>query len=126
MLGLVENGWALASVDYRLSGEAKFPAQMHDIKAAIRFLRARQSDYGYNSKRIAIAGSSAGGHLVALVGTTNGLQSFVMGATNGGSRLTGTLDEGRIIIGEALGIGQIDAMYQDILRANRERALCPA
>ena len=69
---LVDDGYAVASVDYRLSPVARFPAQIHDIKASIRFLRARQEEFGYNAERVAIAGSSAGGHLVALVGTTNG------------------------------------------------------
>lgn len=69
---LVREGYAVASVDYRLSPVAKFPAAIHDIKAAIRFLRAKRKDYGYDPKKIAIAGASAGGHLVALVGTTNG------------------------------------------------------
>lgn len=70
--GLVTRGWAIASVDYRLSTVARFPAQIHDIKAAIRFLRAHAADYGYPSSRFVIAGSSAGGHLAALVGVTNG------------------------------------------------------
>jgi acetyl esterase/lipase len=68
----VEAGYCVASVDYRLSTVAPFPAQVHDIKAAIRFLRARAPRYGYGADRIAIAGASAGGHLAALVGTTNG------------------------------------------------------
>lgn len=68
----VEHGFATASVDYRLSPEARFPAQVHDIKAAIRFLRARGEEYGFRTDRIAIAGSSAGAHLAALVGVTNG------------------------------------------------------
>lgn len=68
----VENGFATASVDYRLSTEARFPAQAHDIKAAIRFLRGEQSTYGFRAVRIAIAGASAGGHLAALVGLSNG------------------------------------------------------
>ena len=63
---------AVASVDYRLSPVARFPAQIHDLKAAIRFLRAKQVEYGYDTKRLAIAGNSAGGHLAALVGVTNG------------------------------------------------------
>lgn len=70
--GLLKNGYALASVDYRLSGEAPFPAMIHDIKAAIRYLRANAKKDGYNSNKIIIAGSSAGGHLAALIGTTNG------------------------------------------------------
>ena len=72
LLGLTERGWALASVDYRLSPVAKFPAQVHDIKAAIRFLRRHAAEYGYPASPIVIAGSSAGGHLAALVGVTNG------------------------------------------------------
>jgi len=69
---LVDRGYAVASVDYRLSTVARFPAQVHDIKAAIRFLRAKQKEYGYDATRVAIAGNSAGGHLAALVGVTNG------------------------------------------------------
>jgi len=69
---LVDAGYAVASVDYRLSPVAQFPAQVHDIKAAIRYLRANQQRLGLNAGRIAIAGSSAGGHLAALVGVTNG------------------------------------------------------
>ncbi|MEW4487888.1 alpha/beta hydrolase [Thalassoglobus sp. JC818] len=69
---LIDKGYAIASVDYRLSPVARFPAQIHDIKAAIRFLRAHASKYGYDPQSIAIAGASAGGHLVALVGVTNG------------------------------------------------------
>ena len=72
VLGLVKMGYALASVNYRLTPEAKFPAQMFDLKASIRFLRANAEKYGYKADKIAIIGSSAGGHLVALQGTTNG------------------------------------------------------
>ena len=68
---LVDAGYAVASVNYRLSPVARFPAQVHDCKAAIRFLRAKQRQYGYDAKRIGVAGSSAGGHLAALVGVTN-------------------------------------------------------
>ncbi len=60
----VTAGFAVASLDFRQSSEAQFPAMLHDIKGAIRFLRAHRSDYGYNSDRIAIAGSSSGAHLV--------------------------------------------------------------
>lgn len=69
---LVKRGYAIASVDYRLSPVAKFPAQVHDCKAAIRFLRAKARQYGYDASKIGIAGSSAGGHLVAEIGVTNG------------------------------------------------------
>lgn len=67
----VENGIATASLDFRLSTEGKFPAAVHDIKAAIRFLRAKAGEYGYRADRIAIAGSSSGGHLASLVGVSN-------------------------------------------------------
>ena len=73
---LLGEGYAIASVEYRLSPEAPFPAQVHDIKAAIRFLRATQGRHGYDSRKIAVAGSSAGGHLAALVGVTNGVREL--------------------------------------------------
>jgi acetyl esterase/lipase len=70
---LVGRGFPVASVEYRLSTVARFPAQSHDIKAAIRFLRAKGKDLGVDPGRIAIAGSSAGGHLAALVGVSSGV-----------------------------------------------------
>jgi acetyl esterase/lipase len=69
---LVAFGCAVASVDYRLSTVARFPAQIHDIKAAIRYLRGNAAMLGINTKQIVVSGSSAGGHLAALVGVTNG------------------------------------------------------
>jgi acetyl esterase/lipase len=70
-MGMLPYGYALASINYRLSEEAIFPAPIHDIKASIRFLRANAKKYGYRPDKIIIWGSSAGGHLAALVGTTN-------------------------------------------------------
>jgi len=72
LLPLTERGFAVASVDYRLSPVAPYPAQVHDLKAAIRYLRATAEKNGIDGRRIAIAGGSAGGHLAALVGVTNG------------------------------------------------------
>ncbi len=72
VMALLDHGFAIASVEYRLSPEAKFPAQVHDIKAAIRFLRAHAKAYMLDSQRFVVAGASAGGHLAALVGVTNG------------------------------------------------------
>jgi acetyl esterase/lipase len=69
---LVAAGFPVASVEYRLSTAARFPAQIHDIKAAIRFLRGRQKELGFDASKIVVAGGSAGGHLAALVGVTNG------------------------------------------------------
>jgi acetyl esterase/lipase len=69
---LVDFGCPVASVDYRLSTVAKFPAQIHDIKAAIRYLRGNSQKLGIDAKQIVVSGSSAGGHLAALAGVTNG------------------------------------------------------
>jgi len=62
-------GYAVACVGYRLSTEAKFPAQIHDIKAAIRWLRANSDRYNIDPERIGVFGPSAGGHLAALAGS---------------------------------------------------------
>jgi acetyl esterase/lipase len=69
---LVEQGFAVASLDFRSTNLAPFPANVQDIKAGIRFLRANAARYGYRADRIALMGASSGGHLAALVGTTNG------------------------------------------------------
>ena len=68
---LVKLGYAMASISYRRTTEAKFPALIHDIKAAVRFLRSHANQYGYRGDKITLWGSSAGGHLVALAGLTN-------------------------------------------------------
>jgi acetyl esterase/lipase len=65
------HGFAMASVDYRLSGEAMFPAQLHDVKAAIRWLRASAGGYGIDDRRIGLWGASAGGHLATLAALTS-------------------------------------------------------
>ncbi|HUT34801.1 MAG TPA: alpha/beta hydrolase [Phycisphaerae bacterium] len=72
-LGLVSHGYVVASINYRLSFEAIFPAQIHDCKAAIRFLRANARKYSIDPDHIGVWGSSAGGHLAALVGTSGGV-----------------------------------------------------
>jgi acetyl esterase/lipase len=74
--GLTEYGFAIASVDYRLSGEEMFPAQVHDIKAAIRFLRSQAERFHVDADRFIVAGASAGGHLAALVGVSNGVAAL--------------------------------------------------
>lgn len=73
LAAMVAEGHAVASVDYRLSTQAKFPAQIHDIKAAIRFLRAHAGEWALPAGKIVVAGDSAGGHLAALVGVSNGV-----------------------------------------------------
>lgn len=73
---LVGRGYAVASVSYRLSSTAPFPAQIYDVKAALRFLRANAAPLGLDPERIGIMGVSAGGHLAALAGTTQGRPRF--------------------------------------------------
>ncbi len=68
----VAKGYAVASINYRLSQHAVFPAQIEDCKAAIRWLRANAEKYDLDPKRIGVWGASAGGHLVALLGTSGG------------------------------------------------------
>ena len=76
---LVVHGYAVASIGYRLSVQALYPAQIEDCKAAIRFLRAHAAEYGIKGDRIGVWGESAGGHLVALLGTTGGIRDFDSG-----------------------------------------------
>ncbi len=68
--------YAGASVGYRLSSDAIWPAQIHDCKAAMRWLRAHAEQYGLDSDRIGVMGTSAGGHLVALLGTSGGVEAL--------------------------------------------------
>ncbi len=69
-LRFLEKGFVVASINYRLTHEAIFPAQIQDCKAAIRWLRANAKKYRVDPKRVGVWGSSAGGHLVALLGTS--------------------------------------------------------
>ena len=71
---LANLGYSGFTIEYRLSTEALYPAAVHDIKAAVRWLRANKSKYGID--RIAVLGFSAGGELAAFTGTTNGDKSF--------------------------------------------------
>lgn len=73
---LAARGYVAATISYRLSGEAPFPAAIHDCKAAVRFLRAHASDYGIDPERIGAIGLSAGGHLTALLATSAGVETL--------------------------------------------------
>ena len=88
-------GYTVASISYRFSDVAKFPAQLYDCKAAIRWLRAHAADHGYLVDRIAVSGSSAGGHLAALLGTTGDnkmLEGTVGGNLEHSSRVQAIVD----------------------------------
>ncbi|HSK47238.1 MAG TPA: alpha/beta hydrolase [Coriobacteriia bacterium] len=69
-------GYAVASVGYRLVDEAGFPAQIQDVKAGIRWLRANAQEYALDESRVAVWGVSAGGHLAALAATSDGVAQF--------------------------------------------------
>ncbi|MCR9119664.1 MAG: alpha/beta hydrolase, partial [bacterium] len=73
---LAARGVVTASIDYRLSGEAPFPAHIHDCKVAVRFLRANAKKYGIAPGRLGAIGHSAGGHLAALLATSAGVQEL--------------------------------------------------
>ena len=73
---MAARGFAGACIEYRLSGEARFPAALHDSKAAVRCVRANAQAYRIDPDRIAAAGGSAGGHLAAMLGTASGIQAF--------------------------------------------------
>ena len=75
-ISFLNDGYAMASIEYRLSGEAPFPAQIEDCKAAVRWLRANAAKYNLDADRIGAWGHSAGGHLSALLGTSGGVQEL--------------------------------------------------
>ena len=95
MLRLTGEGYAVASLDYRLTGLQSHPKQIHDCKGAIRWLRANAEKYGYDATRIGVGGGSAGGHLVLLLGTSGGvkdLEGTVGGNKEQSSKVQAVLD----------------------------------
>jgi acetyl esterase/lipase len=92
---LTEHGYVVASLQYRLSQEGVFPAQIHDCKGAIRWLRAHAAAYAIDPRCIGVAGSSAGGHLAALLGTSGdvaALEGQTGGHLDHSSRVQAVLD----------------------------------
>jgi acetyl esterase/lipase len=76
LLPMLGKGYAVVAINYRLSKQAVFPAQIHDVKAAVRYLRANAKKYNLDSDHFGAAGASAGGHLVALLGTSAGAKDL--------------------------------------------------
>jgi acetyl esterase/lipase len=92
---LLDRGYAVAVVNYRLSGEAKAPAQIWDMKTAVRWLRAHAREYHLNADKFGAWGGSAGGNLVALLGTSHGvaaLEGAELGCPNELSRVQAVVD----------------------------------
>ncbi|MEM6784868.1 MAG: alpha/beta hydrolase [Bacteroidota bacterium] len=79
-LAYLADGYAIASLNYRLSQHAVFPAQIEDVKAAVRWLRANAATYRLDPDRFGAWGTSAGGHLVAMLGTAGDVGAFDVGA----------------------------------------------
>lgn len=94
MLNGLERGYAVVSVNYRLSGEAIFPANIYDIKAAVRFLKANSDKYKLDKNKIVAWGGSAGGNLAALLGTSfnSDLEDLSMGNEKENCRIQAVVD----------------------------------
>lgn len=93
-IALAQRGYVAVTVEHRLSNEKKYPAQIHDLKASVRWLRANAKRFGIDEKRIGAVGASAGGHLVALLGATNEMPKFEGdgGNVNFSSRVQSVVD----------------------------------
>lgn len=91
----LKRGYAVVCVNYRLSGEAQFPCQIYDCKAAIRYIRANAAAYYFDADHIAVWGASAGAHLAALLGTSarvKRLEDFSMGNPHASSAVQAVVD----------------------------------
>jgi len=87
-LALTARGYVTAAIEYRLGGEAKFPAAIHDCNAAVSYLRSNSQKYGIDSKRIGAVGGSAGGHLVGLMAAGSEVKALrAPGARSGSSNI---------------------------------------
>jgi acetyl esterase/lipase len=76
MLDGLSRGYVVVSINYRLSGEARFPALVHDVKAAVRWIRAHAREHSFDADRIAAWGGSAGGYLALMAGVTSGIEEL--------------------------------------------------
>lgn len=95
MLEGLNRGYAVVSINYRMSGEAIFPALVHDMKAAIRWIRATSEELMFDANRIAVWGGSAGGYLAAMAGVSFGipeLEDLSLGNPDQGSSVQAVID----------------------------------
>jgi acetyl esterase/lipase len=91
MAKFAAEGFVVASLEYRLTGEAPFPAQLQDARAAIRFLKANAAKYGIDPARVGVWGGSAGGHLAALAALTCGVKELDVKPAEAGSECVQSL-----------------------------------
>ena len=92
---MLERGYAVVSINYRLSHEAIFPALIYDVKAAIRWIRANAAKYNFHPDKVAAWGSSSGGYLAAMLATTGDvkeLEDLSMGNPKKSSRVNVAVD----------------------------------
>lgn len=94
LVQFAKKGYVVASVEHRTSHDAKFPAQLHDIKAAVRFLKENAGLYHIDPARVGVWGSSSGGHLAALLGTSGGVEHLEgnVGVGNTSSNVQAVVD----------------------------------
>ena len=95
MLEGIKRGYAVVSINYRMSGEALFPANINDVKAAVRWIRANAGKYNFDPDRIAAWGGSAGGNLASLAGTSGDvkeLEDLSIGNASYSSRVQAVID----------------------------------
>ncbi|MFE3456603.1 alpha/beta hydrolase fold domain-containing protein [Nocardiopsis aegyptia] len=111
-------GCAFASIEYRLSGQALFPAPLHDVRAAIRFLRRRAAHWGLDPRAIGTWGASAGGHLAALAGLTGHLAALPDEEDTGG-------DPSVQAVAESYGPVDLAAVVAEAARVGRDVASTP-
>ncbi|KAA8816496.1 hypothetical protein EMB92_06230 [Bifidobacterium callitrichos] len=101
---LLQSGYVVASINYRLAAESPWPAQINDCNSAVRFLREHAAEYGIDPDRIAVFGESAGAHLAMMMGVTNGSRQFVN--TQDGNKAAVSSDVQAVISG--FGISEVD------------------
>lgn len=78
---LLESGFAVIAINHRASSDAAYPAQINDVKAAVRFVRAHADRYKIDASFIGITGFSSGGHLASLAGASNGVREYTLNST---------------------------------------------
>lgn len=89
------NGYICADINYRLSSDSVWPAQLYDIRTAIRYLKVNSAQYGIDTNRIGLIGESAGAHLVSILGTTGNydqMQGFHLGSEGATSKVHAVVD----------------------------------
>jgi acetyl esterase/lipase len=112
LASLARKGYVVASIEYRLSGEARFPAAVDDVKTAVRWLRSQASELGIDRSRAVLWGGSAGGHLAALAAASCGVAEltpkFAVDATPGGANAAALARESDCVQGLAAWYGVFD------------------